>query len=179
MILDKKKEYRQSKRGVVNDIYNNQKSNSKSRGDIPPSYDFKELLDYTLKNDLFHVLYEQYKSSGFKKDLKPSYDRPDDYKGYSFDNIQLMTWEENNAKGRSDIKEGKNNKRNKTVLQLDLNGDLIKEWYSTAQVERELNINHRHISEVCNKKLRKGQSGKYFVAKTAGGFKWAYKEDNY
>ena len=37
-------------------------------------------------------------------------DRLNDYKGYSFDNIQLMTWQENKDKGHRDCLNGINNK---------------------------------------------------------------------
>jgi hypothetical protein len=46
----------------------------------------------------FYELYNNWIDSGYKKSDKPSVDRIDDYKGYSFDNIQLMTWKENNKK---------------------------------------------------------------------------------
>ena len=42
--------------------------------------------------------------------LAPSIDRKDDYKPYTFDNIQLTTWQQNKAKGHEDCKNGINNK---------------------------------------------------------------------
>lgn len=53
---------------------------------------------------------------------------------------------------------------NKPVLQLDLDGNLIKEWSSKNLAQKTLKI--RHISECCN-------NIKNF--KTAGGYKWVYK----
>lgn len=55
----------------------------------------------------------------------------------------------------------------KSVLQFDLNGNFIKEWPSTMEVERTLGFNHRNISAVCNGKR-----------KTCEKFIWKYKESN-
>ena len=56
-------------------------------------------------------------------------------------------------------------RRGKKVIQCDLTGKQLKEWESTKEVERQLNIDHAHISKCC-----KGKQ------KTAGGFKWIYAE---
>lgn len=55
------------------------------------------------------------------------------------------------------------NKR-KPLYQIDCNGNIIKEWISCADVERTLGL--KHISGVC-----RGER------KSAGGYKWIYKED--
>lgn len=51
----------------------------------------------------------------------------------------------------------------KKVLQLSLNGEIIKEWPSTKEIERELKYCNPSISACC--------LGKY---KTAYGYKWQY-----
>ena len=55
-------------------------------------------------------------------------------------------------------------KLSKPVIQLDLMGHKIKEYVSITEAEYKTNI--RHISCVCNSKR-----------KTAGGFKWKYKNE--
>ena len=52
------------------------------------------------------------------------------------------------------------------ILQLLLDGKLIRKWNSAREVERELNIAHNQITACCK--------GKY---KTAGGYKWGYVDD--
>lgn len=42
----------------------------------------------------------------------------------------------------------------KTVLQYDRNGNFIKEWPSTAEIQRQLGIPSSHISMCCNNKLK-------------------------
>ena len=50
----------------------------------------------------------------------------------------------------------------KRVLQLSLTGDLIREWPSTAECERN-GFNHGHVADCCNGKQ-----------KTHKGFRWEY-----
>jgi hypothetical protein len=61
---------------------------------------------------------------------------------------------------------GYNNKNSKPVLQFNLDNILIKEWSSSGEVGRVLNISQGNISNCCNRKQ-----------KTAYGFIWRYKED--
>ena len=43
-------------------------------------------------------LFLKWQSSNYKRNLAPSIDRKDDTKGYSFENITVMTWKENDKK---------------------------------------------------------------------------------
>ena len=57
-------------------------------------------------------------------------------------------------------------KNNKLVVQLSLNREYVSEFKSTTEAERQLGISHSSISQCCTNKQ-----------KTAGKFKWMYKED--
>lgn len=46
------------------------------------------------------------------------------------------------------------NKLSKKVYQYDMNGNKIKEWESTMQIERELAINNVSISQCCLNKIK-------------------------
>ena len=59
----------------------------------------------------------------------------------------------------------KNGKTSKKIKQYDKEGNFIKEWESTMEIERQLKIHHGSISSVCKDKV-----------KTAGGFVWKYSE---
>ena len=59
---------------------------------------------------------------------------------------------------------GENNKKRKIVLQLDMNGNVIKEWPSVAEIKRTLGIWH---VDTCCRGMRNH----------AGGFKWMYKNE--
>ena len=83
-------------------------------------------------------------------------------------NLNLMTPKENINWGTGIERRAKkriNGKCSKTVLQFDLNNNLVKEFSSAMQVERETGFANQHICDCCK--------GKY---KTAYGFKWKYKE---
>ena len=51
----------------------------------------------------------------------------------------------------------------KKVLQFDITGNLIKEWPSASEVERQIGVYSTHICDCCNGKR-----------KTACGYKWQY-----
>lgn len=53
--------------------------------------------------------------------------------------------------------------RKKSIIQMDLEGNFIKEWDSALDASIELNINRQNITACCTKR-----------AKTTGGFKWKY-----
>lgn len=60
---------------------------------------------------------------------------------------------------------GKDNPKSKPIIQLDLEGNFLAEFEGLADVERKLGIGHANICRVLKDKQ-----------KTAGGFKWAYKQ---
>ena len=152
-----------TKNGILSLIYGAQKKHSKQRKHNPPSYTKQELKEWLFNQDLFHELFDKWVASGYLKDLKPSIDRLDDYKGYSFDNIQLMTWEENRLKGYSDRKNGKNNKLSKAVLQYDKSGNYINEFCSVNKAGRKTGISIGNISKCCKENRN-----------SAGGYIWKY-----
>jgi len=156
--------YKRTINGLIGKIYQSQKYASKNRFDNPPSYTREELIEWVVSQDCFEELYNNWIESDYDKMLIPSIDRIDDYKGYSFDNIQLITWKDNNKKGWLDRKNGINNKHNKAVLQYTLDGKFVKEYHSTMEAERNMNIAHENISKNCNLKI-----------KSCGGYIWKYK----
>lgn len=85
-------------------------------------------------------------------------------------NLNLMTAKENLNWGTRNERSAKkriNGKCSKPVLQFTLDDDLIKEYASVMQVERELGFANSNIIKCCN--------GKY---KQAYNYKWKYKEQN-
>ncbi len=156
---------RRTRKGLVKNIYNNQKTNSKRRGHTPPTYSLAELVQFFKDSPIANELYRNWKLSGYRKGLAPSIDRIDDSYGYSLGNIKLMTWDENDAKGRDDVKSGRMKKcSNKAVVQKDIHtGKIIATYHSGAEAERIIGIPRKNISSACT-----GQN------KSAGGFRWSY-----
>lgn len=84
--------------GCMSKIYNSQRINSKIRGHGLLPYNKYELIDWVLKQPQAWTVYERWKLSNYDINLTPSIDRIEDDLGYSFDNIRIITWEDNRAK---------------------------------------------------------------------------------
>lgn len=69
-------------------------------------------------------------------------------------------------KGNRIKKFGKDNCKSKSIIQFDLNGNMLKEFESMCICARELNLQHSCISMVCNG-----------IRKTTGGYVFRKKED--
>ncbi len=156
-------EVRKTKTGVVKVIYNSQISSSKTRNHKPPAYTVDELRQWFREQPSANQLYKTWVDSGYKKDLRPSVDRKDDDLGYSMDNIQLMTWGENAAKAKRDMKSGKMKHRNKAVVQMDMDGNFIAEYHSARKAGRVTGISYAQISACCNKHRE-----------VSNGFRWKF-----
>lgn len=155
--------YSRTKKGLITNIYNHQKLKSKKRGYNLPTYSKQELKDWLFSQNNFHVLFDNWKISGFKKHLIPSVDRINDYQSYTMENIQVMTWEQNNAKGYADIKNGINNKKSKAVTGINIYTGVAVVFYSMREAARQTGINRRSIFRCCQGKQN-----------TAGGYEWDY-----
>ena len=122
-------EYAKTKEGVAAAIYNAQNWGSKKRGYDPPNYSLAELRIWIFSQPNFNKLYNKWVTSGYDKMLKPSCDRLDDYKSYTFNNLRLVTWWENRQKGYDDRRNGVNTKGSKAVYQYSIYGVFIKQYY--------------------------------------------------
>ena len=160
-------------------MYYNQITHSKTRGHFLPSYTKDEFLDWIYSQENIDTLIKDYLTSGMKRKKLPSVDRIDDFKGYSFDNIRLVTFGENEEKAHRMHKDGFLIFDNKNVIQYEAlrgkrignrgktpvyKGNYIKSFNSIMDAHRETNINFKNISSNCNKKRQH-----------AGGFVWEFK----
>lgn len=154
--------YDKTEKGVIRVMYKAQKANSKKRNHLPPFYSKEELSKWLYENN-FKELYDSWKLSGYKKELKPSCDRINDYKRYTLCNIILTTWKENKDKQTNDILTGKSTsgERCKPVLQFDLKMNLIAEYVSFSSAKRIVGYSMERA-------LKTGR-------KTRTGFYWKYK----
>ena len=157
------KEYKKTKKGVLVTIYSQQVSHSKKRDHVPPNYTSKEFVSKFIDDELFNKIWDNWKNSNFVKKLKPSFDRRKNDAPYTFDNVKIVTWEENNTNGNEAQKNGSLNtsKPHVKIAQYSLDGVFIKEFISIREAGRETNILPQSISKVCCGKREK-----------AGGFKW-------
>jgi len=160
-------EFFRTKDGLIAKIYSSQRGNSKQRKHNPPTYTKQELKEWLFNQDLFHELFDKWVDSGYLKDLIPSVDRKKDDIEYTMDNIQLLTWVENEQKHNNDIRSAESkhgNKPQKAVIQYDKQKNEIARFVSTMEAYRKTGVNQGDISSCCLSKL-----------KSAGGFIWEYQ----
>ena len=82
--------------------------------------------------------------------------------------IEWVTYKENNDYGTHNEKISKamtNGKKSKPVLQFTLDGEFLREWPSTREIERQLGFDSSAVCRCCNGKQ-----------KTSYGYIWKYKE---
>ena len=149
--------YQHSPKGVLNIIYRNQLLRQK-RKNIKVNYNYQEFKDRYLYDNDFLKLYKLWVLSNYDTNKKPSFDRIDNKKDYSFENLQIITWEENNAKGRKECM--------KPVNKYDLNNNFIKRYSSIIEASKENKVYKANISACCKGKLQK-----------TGNYIWKYAED--
>ena len=130
MTAEQNFKWNKSKRGVCIRLWHHNVRNSIKRGHKPPEYSQKELIDWILKQPNFELLYTNWKISNYKQDFAVSIDRLDDSKGYSFDNIQLVTFRENYLKSHQGFRDKTLynptllNSVHTTIYQYDIYGNL-------------------------------------------------------
>ena len=147
-------------------MYAHQRGSSKSRNHKLPSYSKEQFAEWVTTRPNFKTLYVRWVRSGYDKMKRPSVDRLEDSKGYSFDNIRLVTWEINNNKRLTDLRSGKlvhGNKPQKAVTGTHKTTNKVVKFPSASQAARELNVCRSEISVCCNGK-----------AKSAGGYYWQF-----
>ena len=148
--------------GLIRRIYLGQRDSCKRRKHPTPGYTKQELSVWLHENGL-EALYEDWVASGYKKDKIPSVDRLDSLKPYTFDNLELVTWEENNRRAKEDQRNGvgSNGRVCKSVYQYSLKGEYLNEYVSRAEAARDIGTDGSSISAVMTGKM-----------KSAGGFLW-------
>ena len=152
--------------GLLTTIYKTQRSSSRHRKHPMPDYTRQELTSWLYENGL-EALYKDWAVSGYEKDLRPSTDRLDSLKPYAFDNLELVTWEENRRRGHEDTKNGigAGAKQCKPVYQYTLEGDFVAEYHSQAEAERVTGTPQANIFKVVTDERR-----------AASGFIWRCDE---
>lgn len=172
------KEYRQqskyTKSAWITKVYGRMKRDNKNKfgiSELPFSKDDFIMWienEYSIK---FDKLFSEWVDSGFLKDKVPSVDRIDDYQSYILENMQILTWEENNLKGRNSeknknqIREMAKIKFSKIVYKVDMNEEiLIESFVSVREAGRQLNIDSSGIAKCCRGEI-----------KSYKGFRWRYE----
>ena len=90
--------YRHTPKGVLTNLYGKMKDRNKENGFGEMPFSLKEFHERYLYDFTFLQLLGAWKETGYEKLNKPSIDRINPSFGYSFENIEFVTWEENRRK---------------------------------------------------------------------------------
>lgn len=159
-----------TKDGLLKRIYGTQLSCSKRRSHSNPEYSKKEFIENSKRDNDFNTVFEKWENSGFDRWLKPSADRIDESKGYSFDNIRWVTWKENDDRQKKSERQKEIAKAIKEshiipIQQIDVEGNIVKEWIKGTKEIKEFYKSINNIRAVC-----RGERNQAY------GYKWRYTE---
>jgi len=163
-----------TKRGLIAETYQHQKSSSKQREMNPPTYNMEDLYSWCMKEDSFHTLFSEWEVSGYDKNLTPSIDRIDSRKSYFFENIRVVTWEQNRKFAHIERSNGLDNVA-KAVISISKKNE-TKEYFSITEASKQTGISISDISHICVGRKRKDSKGFMYTPRTAGGYKWKFKD---
>lgn len=162
-VVLRNKEYYRTIKGMPTQMWNNCRLNSKARGHYM-SFTRAELVNWLNQNN-FANLHYYWEQSGYHKDLKPSIDRLNSMLPYTFDNMRLVTWKENNQAAYIERKLCKRQtKQHKPIVQYTLTGEFVAEYGTISNAAR--------VNGFCRTNINSCVLGKN---QTAHGFKWEYK----
>ncbi|TKW65189.1 MAG: hypothetical protein DI616_15795 [Paracoccus denitrificans] len=158
-------------------IRNTQVLNSATRGHEAPTYTVAELEAWLMAQPRFPCLYFEWEASEFKKAKAPSVDRIDNSKGYTFDNMRLMSWEENRAAAAQSKKDCELIVNHRAVNCLNKDGTLHKSYLSLSDALRDFGVNPKQswgITSVANGVPVPDGKGQLYAPRTYKGYRWEW-----
>ena len=151
-LLENTRRYRRTPKGVLTNMYQHMKARQRV------DFSLGEFHEKFLNDKKYIRLFNAWEKSGYSKQLKPSVDRSDCRKPYTFTNIKMMTWAENRYKqSQTDGKRGR-----KPPVLMVLGGKVMRRFISQRHAVRELGLSQGNLSAVLNGK-RQTVSGYYFI----------------
>lgn len=146
---------KQTLKGYLTQAFSSVRYKSKRRGEDYPNFTKNEFILWMHKNNVY-LKWLEYIESDYDINKKPSVDRIDDYKPYTFDNMQLITWKENRLKGVNGEKHhlSCHNRQNmKKVKIVNVFGETIKTFDSVIDCAEFLGVHKVSVSRVlCGKR---------------------------
>lgn len=158
----KYRDYRKSKDGVITQIYHQQKQSSVLRGHPLQTYSKQELYNWLVSNPKFHILFDNWVKSGYKKEFAPSCDRKSSLKPYSFDNLQLGTFAQNLKNENLEMMQGIIGRAIPVIGIFRKTGRTVS-FISASDAQRKIGVHKNDISQCCREER-----------KSAGGYIWRY-----
>ena len=149
--MEKVKLYYRTLNGLCDKINKEQESNRKKKNKSLPKYSRLELKNWIINNSKFKELFIIWEQSNYNKLLIPSIDRINPNIGYEFGNIQVLTWEENNNKGKYE----KKYHSHKNIQCTNIETKEVTIYNTLREASLATNTNTSSISRCINGKLTK------------------------
>ena len=163
-LLENTQKFRKTRKGVLTNLYQKMKQRNIAKGFGTLQFSLKDIQNIFLNDEKYQTLFNEWVVSGYTYYKKPSIDRKNPDYGYSLDNIQIMSWEDNRRKG--DLE---NSKRITTaIIMCDFEGNIIKEFNSVKQAVNETGLSQGNIVMCCQGKRRH-----------TGGYVFKYRGDKF
>lgn len=140
--------------GKLRRVYNSQLRNSRKRGHEAPKYTLDEFVEFYKNNETYKQLHAEWEKSGFLKYKAPSFDRLDNSKGYSFSNLQIVTFKKNNKLAHQDMRDNKIISSHTEIVQI-VDEVVVARFSSLTEAERITGISAKSISNVVNGRAKK------------------------
>lgn len=135
--------YLRSKNGWMNIRFCNLKSAHKRRG-FKLNFTKSDFIEWLYKNrERFNYLFSAWEKNNWDVNYTPSVNRLDDTKGYSLDNLELLTWRRNNELGHKGI--WKLVQERKPVILKKL--DVEKAFVSSTEAAKFLGVSKTSLSD--------------------------------
>lgn len=161
--LEATRRFRRTPKGVLTNLYSKMRERTKRNGLEKMDFSLKEFHETFLCDDQFLEIYQEWVESGFDTYKKPSVDRKDNEKGYSRNNIQILSWEENRRKG-----DAENSRVTTPIIMFDKNGNKAAEFESIKFAVEVTGFSQGNISMCCQGKREH-----------VHGYKFRYRGDKF
>lgn len=86
-----------SKGSLIKKIYQYNIDSSKKKEHVPPDYTLQQLSDWTLDQEEFHILYNNWVKNDYDQALQPTVDRISNIMPITLTNARVITWSVNNS----------------------------------------------------------------------------------
>lgn len=150
--------YRKTIKGFTTYLYYNMKVRNIRRFGVALPFTSGQFRVWLITRPEFNPLWTNWVQSGRRRDLTPSVDRIDCMQPYTFDNMQLMRFQDNNRKTTIENPLYKN----KAVLVFDWSGELLGRFPSTKDCGNTLRLRKESIAR-CARRERRTYRGLTFV----------------
>jgi len=155
--------YRHTPKGMVTNLYQKLKDRSTAKGYGSLTFSLNDFKLWALNSDEFKRLFEIWEFDNYSKNAKPSVDRINPMKGYVFDNMQWLSWNENYYKGIAEVADKK-----KKPVEMYKDGQLLGIFKSVQDAQFFLGLKS-------NGDISDNLRGK---RKTVKGYSFRYKFEN-